>query len=285
MVFQATSSSPLILSPTTAASASLAPINYNPSVFEDDDKDYAQLNASQQRNSHHLKFLQEESRCLSGLHRRLALQSALRLLLQQAVIFSSKDPLDFILYQTAGVRITHFPTLWHYTSDARGPGDKCGTLQQIIQGRPPSHIMLLTADSCVKPPVPRQPWYGQAIAQCILSEYMLKSYPYDDLVIYEIGAGNGLLPATSSITSASISTDVHERMKYNIVEISPKLAQLQRTSWLQNTMASKLSTKHFDWQLEITQAASLSPGSHCEFRPMLLWVTFDGFQRHRTTRA
>jgi SAM-dependent MidA family methyltransferase len=38
------------------------------------------------------------------------------------------------------------------------------------------------------------PYYGQAIDQCLVSQYLFKYYfPYEDLDIYEIGAGIGML--------------------------------------------------------------------------------------------
>ena len=31
----------------------------------------------------------------------------------------------------------------------------------------------------------RKPYYGRAIAKCLVSEYLLKYFPYEDFVIYE----------------------------------------------------------------------------------------------------
>ncbi|TFY54744.1 hypothetical protein EVG20_g9584 [Dentipellis fragilis] len=73
-----------------------------------------------------------------------------------------------------------------------------------------------------------KPYYGQAMAQCIVSEYLLKYFPYEDLVIYEIGAGNGTLALDILDYLRDQYPEVYERTHYNIVEISGRLAHMQR---------------------------------------------------------
>ena len=73
-----------------------------------------------------------------------------------------------------------------------------------------------------------KPHYGQAIAQCIISEYLLKYFPYEDLNLYEIGAGNGSLAMDILNFIQRRHPEVYERTKYTIVEISASLAQKQR---------------------------------------------------------
>ncbi|TFK74970.1 DUF185-domain-containing protein [Pluteus cervinus] len=73
-----------------------------------------------------------------------------------------------------------------------------------------------------------QPWYGQAIAKCLVSEYLLKYFPYEDFIIYEIGAGNGTLAMNILDFLRDEYPDVYERTRYNIIEISGNLANLQR---------------------------------------------------------
>ena len=74
----------------------------------------------------------------------------------------------------------------------------------------------------------RKPWYGRAIAQSLVSEYLLKFFPYEDFVIYEIGAGNGTLALDILDYLREYYPDVYERTRYNIIEISANLANLQR---------------------------------------------------------
>ncbi|KAJ7879224.1 S-adenosyl-L-methionine-dependent methyltransferase [Mycena olivaceomarginata] len=52
-----------------------------------------------------------------------------------------------------------------------------------------------------------KPWYGIAMAKCLVSEYLLKYFPYEDFIIYEI---------------------VYDRTRYHIIEISDSLVALQR---------------------------------------------------------
>lgn len=80
-----------------------------------------------------------------------------------------------------------------------------------------------------------QPWYGRALAQCLVSEYLLKYFPYEDFVIYEIGAGNGTLALNMLDYIQEEYPDVYERTRYNIIEISENLSKLQR---------QKLESKH-----------------------------------------
>lgn len=73
-----------------------------------------------------------------------------------------------------------------------------------------------------------KPWYGRAAAQCLVSEYLLKYFPYEDFIIYEIGAGNGTLAMDILNFLQERYPDVYERTRYNIIEISGSLVKLQR---------------------------------------------------------
>ncbi|KAF7309173.1 Protein arginine methyltransferase NDUFAF7 [Mycena kentingensis (nom. inval.)] len=80
-----------------------------------------------------------------------------------------------------------------------------------------------------------KPWYGQAIARCLVSEYLLKYFPYEDFVVYEIGAGNGTLAMNILDYLRDNHPEVYDRTRYHIIEISESLVGLQR---------KKLSTAH-----------------------------------------
>ncbi|KDQ61340.1 hypothetical protein JAAARDRAFT_203873 [Jaapia argillacea MUCL 33604] len=73
-----------------------------------------------------------------------------------------------------------------------------------------------------------KPWYGQAVAQCLVSEYLLKYFPYEDFVIYEIGAGNGTLALNILDYIRDEYPEVYDRTRYHIAEISGRLAKIQR---------------------------------------------------------
>jgi SAM-dependent MidA family methyltransferase len=60
-----------------------------------------------------------------------------------------------------------------------------------------------------------------------VSEYLLEYFPYEDLVIYEIGAGNGTFAMDILDIIRSAYPEVYERTHYNIVEISGHLAKTQ----------------------------------------------------------
>lgn len=73
-----------------------------------------------------------------------------------------------------------------------------------------------------------QPWYGQAIAQCLVSEYLLKYFPYEDFIVYEIGAGNGTLAFDILNFIREQHPEVYERTRYTLIEISGNLAKMQK---------------------------------------------------------
>ena len=73
-----------------------------------------------------------------------------------------------------------------------------------------------------------KPHFGNAIAQCIVSEYLLKYFPYEDLHLYEIGAGNGSLAMDVLNFIKERHPEVYDRTHYTIIEISASLADKQR---------------------------------------------------------
>ncbi|KAJ7019461.1 S-adenosyl-L-methionine-dependent methyltransferase [Mycena alexandri] len=73
-----------------------------------------------------------------------------------------------------------------------------------------------------------KPWYGIAMAKCLVSEYLLKYFPYEDFIIYEIGAGNGTLAMNILEYLRTNHPEVYDRTRYNIIEISESLVNLQR---------------------------------------------------------
>lgn len=90
------------------------------------------------------------------------------------------------------------------------------------------------------PMAPRQVWqtptemfrphYGQAIARYLVTHYKLSHYPYADLVIYEVGAGNGTLMSDILDFLRLEEPQVYEKTRYRIIEISSRLAARQAAS-------------------------------------------------------
>ncbi|OSX64437.1 hypothetical protein POSPLADRAFT_1069710 [Postia placenta MAD-698-R-SB12] len=133
---------------------------------------------------------------------------------KQADIFTTTDPIHFTsLRNTVEFQEEVGRRYAEYGPDGDGPG------RQIWHT--PTELF--------------QPWYGQAIAQCLVSEYLLKYFPYEDFVIYEIGAGNGTLARDILDYIQERYPEVYDRTRYRIIEISGNLARLQR---------EKLADKH-----------------------------------------
>ncbi|KAG9241741.1 S-adenosyl-L-methionine-dependent methyltransferase [Calycina marina] len=73
-----------------------------------------------------------------------------------------------------------------------------------------------------------RPYYGEAMAQYLVSNYKISShYPYHDLTIYEMGAGNGTLMLNILDYIRDHEPTVYERTRFKIIEISSSLAKLQ----------------------------------------------------------
>ncbi|KAI9889645.1 MAG: hypothetical protein M1814_005153 [Vezdaea aestivalis] len=73
-----------------------------------------------------------------------------------------------------------------------------------------------------------RPHYGEAIARYLVTNYHLTLYPYHDLTIYEMGAGNGVMMQNILDYIYSYHPEVYERTRYKIIEISGSLAGLQK---------------------------------------------------------
>ncbi|OZJ04805.1 hypothetical protein BZG36_01858 [Bifiguratus adelaidae] len=72
-----------------------------------------------------------------------------------------------------------------------------------------------------------KPWYGYAIAKYMVAEYKLNLYPHRDLIIYEMGAGNGTLMRNILDYIREYEPAVYTRTQYRIIEISEALAKQQ----------------------------------------------------------
>ncbi|KAG7662020.1 uncharacterized protein J8A68_004408, partial [[Candida] subhashii] len=84
-----------------------------------------------------------------------------------------------------------------------------------------------------------QPHYGEALARYILVNYKLNgNYPYEDLIIYEMGGGNGTLMCNILNYIRKNQPDIYARTKYKIIEISSQLAAKQMKQALNNKLAS-----------------------------------------------
>ncbi|KAJ3262623.1 hypothetical protein HK103_000152 [Boothiomyces macroporosus] len=71
-----------------------------------------------------------------------------------------------------------------------------------------------------------KPWYGYSIAKYIVSEFIKSGE--SELLIYEAGAGNGTLMNDIMTFIQSNHPDIYQSTRYTIIEISGKLANIQR---------------------------------------------------------
>ncbi|KAI1077632.1 DUF185-domain-containing protein [Whalleya microplaca] len=103
-----------------------------------------------------------------------------------------------------------------------------------------------------------RPYYGEAIARYLMSNYIMSTYPYHDLIIYEMGAGRGTLMLNILDYIREVEPSVYDRTKYKIIEISPSLAALQNAQ-LASSAASRghadkveiINRSIFDWEARV----------------------------------
>ena len=99
-----------------------------------------------------------------------------------------------------------------------------------------------------------RPFYAEAIARYMVANYKLSLFPYHDLVIYELGAGNGTLMLNILDYIRHADPEVYARTKFRVIEVSTTLVSLQ-THHLNATAASRghvdkveiINKSVFDW--------------------------------------
>lgn len=145
---------------------------------------------------------------------------------KQAVIFSPGEPFDFnsmrdeLEFQSElGRRYTEFEDLLD---------DRDGENETRQLWHTPTELY--------------RPYYGEAIARYLVSNYRLTTYPYHDLLIYEMGAGRGTLMLNILDYIREVDPQVYARTKFNIIEISSSLAALQN----RHLLSSAESRGHVD---------------------------------------
>ncbi|KAF2085655.1 DUF185-domain-containing protein [Saccharata proteae CBS 121410] len=104
-----------------------------------------------------------------------------------------------------------------------------------------------------------RPYYGEAIARYLVTNYKLSQYPYHDLLIYEMGAGNGTLMINVLDYIRDAHPEVYERTKFKVIEISPSLAALQMHHLKQTASArghldkvEVINRSIFDWDAYVS---------------------------------
>lgn len=108
-----------------------------------------------------------------------------------------------------------------------------------------------------------QPYYGEAIARYVLVNYKLNgNYPYEDLIIYEMGGGNGTLMCNILNYIKEHQPDIYHKTQYKIIEILSQLADKQITSALETKLIENgldkkrlevVNKSIFDWDIVVEQ--------------------------------
>ena len=105
-----------------------------------------------------------------------------------------------------------------------------------------------------------RPYYGEAIARYLVENYKLTHHPYHDLIIYEMGAGNGTLMLNILDHIRDMYPEVYAHTQFKIIEISSALADLQ-TSHLNRSASARGHAEHveiinrsiFDWATPVPE--------------------------------
>lgn len=118
-----------------------------------------------------------------------------------------------------------------------------------------------------------RPYYGEAIARYLVINYMIAHHPFHDLIIYELGAGNGTLMLNILDYIRDVHPEIYERTQYKVIEISPALASRQAAQ-LTSSASARGHARHveiinksiFNWDIYV--------GAPCYF---LAFEVFDNF--------
>lgn len=100
-----------------------------------------------------------------------------------------------------------------------------------------------------------RPHYGEAIARYLVAHYRLTLFPYHDLVIYELGAGNGTLMLNILDYIRDVDPEVYQRTRFRMVEISKWMAELQMRNVAAGGHADHVEIVNnsiFDWDTYVT---------------------------------
>ena len=100
-----------------------------------------------------------------------------------------------------------------------------------------------------------RPWYGFAVAKYIVAEHRQRlaeaASSSSELVIFEIGGGNGTMMTNVLDYVREHEPDLYSRTRYTIIEISPLLskqqAKLLAEARARHSMVSLVNKSIFDW--------------------------------------
>jgi SAM-dependent MidA family methyltransferase len=91
-----------------------------------------------------------------------------------------------------------------------------------------------------------QPHYGNAVAKCLVDKFKQVAHRSENLVVYEVGAGNGTLMKNVLDYVEQNEPQIYRKMTYKIIEISPKLAR-EQAKRIGNHPATIINKSIFEW--------------------------------------
>ena len=94
-----------------------------------------------------------------------------------------------------------------------------------------------------------RPHYGEAIARYLVTNYKMTLFPYHDLVIYEMGAGNGTMMQNILDYIRDTDPEVYARTRFKVIEISNQLSRLQKQKAFEHLDRIEIVNRSiFDWK-------------------------------------
>ncbi|TPX36906.1 hypothetical protein SmJEL517_g00876 [Synchytrium microbalum] len=128
---------------------------------------------------------------------------------KKAVIFSPSEDIQFNTFKNVQHFMNHLGELYKAVESNSPPIDDIA--RQVWHT--PTELF--------------RPWYGYALAHYIVQLHISKQDTSGPLIIYEVGAGNGTLMMNILDYIRDRHPDIYVNTRYNVIEISAKLAALQ----------------------------------------------------------
>ncbi|KAK9468578.1 S-adenosyl-L-methionine-dependent methyltransferase [Lipomyces arxii] len=174
---------------------------------------------------------------------------------RQAMIYSPEDPFEYQRYASSDEFVTEWSSSYKRYDTALARPQQASSSNSPVPADAESIPQLWHT-----PTELFQPYYGQALARYLLVNYLMTLYPYHDLVIYEVGGGNGTLMLNILDYIRENHPDVFARTRYNIIEISGALAQKQVSRLQDKVVVQGYSDKVqiynksiLDWKIDVPE--------------------------------
>ncbi|KAJ3195726.1 hypothetical protein HK101_011238 [Irineochytrium annulatum] len=95
-----------------------------------------------------------------------------------------------------------------------------------------------------------KPWYGRAIAKYVCEAYRKNDRGATNLLIFEVGGGNGTLMGDILDFIAERHPEIYKKTLYTVIEISPALA-LRQSSNNRHKCVRIVNQSIFEWQEKV----------------------------------